>query len=115
MAKESPALKFAKENDLVDERELVYVADIVCSNGNYGRAWIFFGGNNMHIFELVGFSGIGGYVETIELKNAEVLKSSAFLLGPSLKLKYDGNTYTFKNFAQPKLFIGTVREGCAEL
>ena len=114
MAKENPTVKFAKENGLIDEREIINVADIACTNGNDGRAWIFINGSDMHLFELIGFSRIGECVETIDLKNAEILKSRRFILAPSLNLKYNGYTYKIINFSQPKKFIEAVREGCAK-
>ena len=114
MAKENLFLKNAKEKNLIDEREIVVVADISCTNGNNGRAWVFLNGSTMQLFEMAGFADLGSHVETIELKNAKLLKTSCFVLGSSMKLLYNGHTYVFKGFAQAKKFIEAVKESCGE-
>ena len=46
------------------------------------------------------------------MKGAKVLKASSFILGSSLKLKCDGEIYTFKGFAQAKKVIACITESC---
>lgn len=111
MAKENLFMKTAKEKGLVDEREIVVAADIICTNGNNGRAWVFLNGSNLHLYAMVGFN-MGDHIETLDLKNAEFIKASSFIFGTSLKLKLCGNTYSFQGFNQAKKFIDAVKEGC---
>ena len=49
MAKENVYLKQWKEQGLVDERGVAVVADISCTNGNAGRAFVFINGTTMYI------------------------------------------------------------------
>lgn len=112
MAKENLFMKNAMEKGLIDAREIAVAADITCTNGNSGRAWVFLNGSVMQLYELAGLADLGAHVETLNLKNAELLKASSFVLGSSLKLKYNGNVYTFKGFAQAKKVIEAVRESC---
>ncbi len=112
MAKENLFMKNAKEMNLIDEREIAVAADIVCTNGNSGRAWVFLNGSVMQLYELAGLADLGDHVETLDLKNAQLLKASSFVLGTSMKLAYNGHTYTFKGFAQAKKVIEAVRESC---
>lgn len=113
MAKENTFLKNAREKGLIDEREIAVVADVSCTNGNVGRAWVFLNGSTMYLYELVGLANLGAYVESLELTKAEVLKSSSFVLGSSLKLKYNEQYYTFKGFAQAKSVIEAVKTACS--
>lgn len=112
MAKENLFMKNAMEKGLIDGREIAVAADIVCTNGNNGRAWVFLNGSVMQLYELAGLADLGAHVETLDLKDAELIKASSFVLGSSMKLKYKGNVYTFKGFAQAKKVIEAVRESC---
>ena len=112
MAKENLFMKNAMEKGLIDDREIAVAADIVCTNGNNGRAWVFLNGSIMQLYELAGLADLGAHVETLDLKDAELIKASSFVLGSSMKLKSKGNVYTFKGFAQAKKVIEAVRESC---
>ena len=112
MAKENLFMKNAMEKGLIDRREIAVAADVICTNGNSGRAWVFLNGSVMQLYELAGLADLGDHVETLDLKNAEFLKASSFALYTYLKLKYNGHTYTFKGFAQAKKVIEAVQESC---
>lgn len=112
MAKENKFMIAMKEKGLVDDREIAVVSDIVCTNGNAGRAFVLISGDTMHIYEMAGFADLGAHVEDIDLKRVTVLKASSFVLRTLLKLTYNGNTYTFTGFGIAKKFIGAVQESC---
>lgn len=109
MAKESFIEKFARENELVDERNIITCADITCSNGNNGRAWIFLKGSNVHLYECVGFN-IGDYVETIDLKGITDFKSCKVILLHYMKFVSNGYNYKFTGFSQPSKIIAAFVE-----
>ena len=110
MAKESFIEKFARENDLVDERNIITCAQISCSNGNYGMAGTFVNGSKIHLYEPVGFTKVGDYIETIDLKDVTDIKCCKIILFYSLKFKYNGYTYKFSQFPQPKKLFSAVEE-----
>lgn len=112
MAKENLFLKKAHEMGLLDERDIAVAADITCSNGNNGRAWVFQNGSKLFLYELRGMADMGELVEVIDLSQAVYVKSSAFLLNTYLTLTFGGHTYKFKNFAQTKRVIESIREAC---
>ena len=112
MATENPFMNSLRENNLIDDREIAFVADDTCTNGNRGRAWFFLNGSKLHLYEMAGLAACGAHIETLELKDAQILKASSFVLNSSLKLKCNGETYTFKGFAQAKKVIACITESC---
>ena len=112
MATENLFLKNAKENGLIDDREIAMVADVVCTNGNQGRAFVFLNGSIMNFYEMAGFAAWGAHVETVDLKNAAFVKASSFPLYTYLKFTCQGHTYTLKGFAQAKKVIAAITESC---
>lgn len=112
MATENLFMKNAREKGLIDEREIAVAADITCTNGNRGRAWVFVNGSTMYLYELAGLADIGGHVETLELKDAQFIKGSSFVLHTTMKVLYAGNTYSFQGFAQAKKVIEAVKAAC---
>ena len=112
MATENLFMKNAAEMGLIDEREIAVAADVTCTNGNSGRAWVFLNGTTLHLYELAGLANLGDHVESIDLKGASVVKSSSFALYTYLKLACNGHTYTFKGFAQAKKVIAAITESC---
>lgn len=112
MAKENLFMKNAAEKGLIDDREIAVAADITCTNGNRGRAWVFLNGSIMQLYELAGLADLGDHVETLDLKDAKLIKTSSFVLNTSMKLEYKGHTYTFKGFSQAKKVIEAVKESC---
>ena len=112
MATVNPFMNSLREDNLIDDREIAFVADITCTNGNRGRAWFFLNGCMLHLYEMVGMADRGEHIETLNLKGAEVLKACSFVLNTSLKLKCDGEIYTFKGFAQAKKVIACITESC---
>ena len=68
MAKESFIEKFARENDLVDERNIITCAQISSSNGNYGMACTFVNGSKIHLYEPVGFTKVGDLLRLLILR-----------------------------------------------
>lgn len=112
MATVNPFMNTLREEKLIDDREIAFVADVTCTNGNRGRAWFFLNGCMLHLYEMVGIAERGEHIESINLKGAEVLKASSFVLGSSLKLNYNGEIYTLKGFAQAKKVISCITESC---
>ena len=111
MATENPFMNSLRENNLIDDREIAFVADVTCTNGNRGRAWFFLNGSKLHLYEMAGLAACGAHIETLELKGAQILKASRFVLNSSLKLKCNNETYTFKGFAQAKKVIKKLKIG----
>ena len=112
MATENPFMNALRADNLIDDREIAFVADITCTNGNRGRAWFFLNGNLLHLYEMAGLANRGAHIETLDLRGAEVLKASSFVLNPTFKLKCGGEVYTFKGFAQAKKVIACITESC---
>lgn len=112
MASENLFMKNAMEKGLIDQQEIAVAADIKCTNGNQGRAWGFLNGSMLHLYELAGLSELGTHVETIDLKNAQFVKASSFVLNTTLQLKYNNETYFFRGFAQAKKVIEAIKEAC---
>lgn len=112
MEKENKFMRDALLKGVIDSREIGPMADISCSNGNSGRAWILLNGKDLFICENIFPVGLGETIEVIHLNEAEMIKSSSFVLHPYMKLKYRGNTYLFKGFAQAKRVIAAITEAC---
>ena len=93
MATVNPFMNSLREDNLIDDREIAFVADITCTNGNRGRAWFFLNGCMLHLYEMVGMADRGEHIETLNLKG-------------------DGEIYTFKGFAQAKKVIACITESC---
>ena len=113
MATNNPFMDALRADHLIDDREIAVVADITCTNGNRGRAWCFLNGSMLHLYEMAGFADRGDLVEALDLKDAEVLKASSFVLNTSLKLKCNGHIYTFKGFVQAKKVIACITDSCS--
>lgn len=105
-------MRDARQRGVIDSREISAMADITCSNGNGGRAWILLNGKDLFICENIFPVGLGETLEVIHLEEAEMIKSSSFVLHSYMKLKYQGNTYLFKGFAQAKRVIAAITEAC---
>ena len=112
MAKENPILRAAQEKGLVDARNLFFVADVIASNGNSGRAWVFLNETKLYLYELVFPADLGEKIEELELRDAKLLKASAFVLAPKAELICGGTNYLFKNFNLPKQFVAALSEAC---
>jgi hypothetical protein len=110
--KENVFMKNALEKGLVDDRQIAVVADISCTNGNRGRAYVFVNGDTLHLYELRRLVDLGEHVESIDLKKAKIIKSSSFVLHTYLKLEYNGYTYHFQGFAMAKIFLDAVKANC---
>ena len=112
MAKENMFMKSLQEQGLIDDRHVAVMAVIMCTNGMRGRAWVFLNGTSLAIYEPSGFSGIGEWIDTIDLTQAKFLKGSSFVFSPSMKLEYSNDTYTFTRFNQAKNFIDCIKASC---
>lgn len=112
MAKENLFMKNAAEKGLIDHREIAFVADVTSTNGNSGRVWFFLNGSTLYLYEMRGLADMGEEIEVLDLKNAQVLKASSFVLRSSMKLLCGGYTYTFQGFAQAKKVIEAIKESC---
>ena len=58
-------LKDTKAKNLIDDRDLFFMADITCTNGNAGRVWVLFNGSDMNFCGFDGFSKAGELLETM--------------------------------------------------
>lgn len=114
MGKENEFMRNALLKGVIDSREIGVMADISVSNGNSGRAWVLLNEKTLFICEIIFPAGLGETVETIHLEEAEVVKSSSFVLNTYLKLKYQGKIYSFRGFTQPKIFIAAITEACGK-
>ena len=112
MAKENLFLKDLKSRGLIDDREIVVMADISSTNGNRGRAFVLLKGTNLFLYEAAGIAALGDLVEMIDLRKAKFIKGSTFVLRTMLKLSCNGFTYSFQGFAQAAKFIDAVKESC---
>ena len=112
MATANPFMDSLRADNLIDDREIAFVADVTCTNGNSGRAWFFLNDSTLYLYEMTGLASRGACIETLDLKGAEVLKASSFVLASSLKLKCNNEVYTFKGFAQAKKVSACITESC---
>lgn len=112
MAKENLFLKKAHEMGLLDSEEIAFMADVVCTNGNRGRAWFFLNADKLFLHEPVGMADFGAQVDVIDLSRAKFVKGSGFVLNTHMTLTYGGEKYTFKGFAQGKRVVELIRERC---
>ena len=111
---ENQFLKNAHLRGLIDEREIAFLADIACTNGNGGRAFCFLNGSVLSLYACAGIAETGDLIEAIDLKDAKFLKGSSFVLHPTMKLQYNGNTYSMQGFTQAKKMIDAVKSACGE-
>lgn len=112
MAKENLFLKNLKERGLIDDREIAVMTDISSTNGNRGRAFALLNGTTLSLYAPAGFAELGEQIEELDLKNAKFLKGSSFVLHTTMKLQYNGFTYSFQGFAQAAKFIEAVKGSC---
>lgn len=112
MATENKFMRDAKLRGLIDDREIAFMVDTTCTNGSNGRAWMLLEGNTLHLCEPVGMTTLGEHLEALDLEKAQLLKASSFVLNPNFKLKYEGEIYTFRGFAQAKRVVEAIRESC---
>lgn len=112
MAKENLFLKDLKARGLIDDREIAVMADISSTNGNRGRAFVLLSGTTLFLYEAAGIAALGELIETIDLRSAKFIKGSSFVLRTSMKLTYNGFTYSFQGFTQAAKFIEAVKGSC---
>ena len=105
-------LKNAHDRGLIDDREIAFMADIVCTNGNSGRAFCFLNGTELRIYEAAGIAETGEHIETLDLKEGEFLKGSSFVLHTYMKLRHHGETYSMQGFTQAKKVITAIQNSC---
>ena len=110
MAQENKFLKELQEKGLVDERGLAVVGDIVSSNGNSGRAFILISGDTMHLYAMEGFGKLGFHVESINLKEVELIKARGGIFLQILRFAYHGHTYTVRNFGLAAQLIEAIKK-----
>ena len=112
MARENLFMKKAHEMGIIDERELAFAADIVCTNGNRGRAWFFINGSKLFLYEMLGMADMGRCIESLDLDRTKFVKGSGFVLHTHMTLEHGGHTYKFQGFAQGKRVIEVMKEAC---
>lgn len=109
---ENQFLKNARDRHLIDERKIAFAADAACTNGNQGRVWFFLNGSRLALYACVGLGGLGDFIEEIDLKKAVFRKGSGFVLGTRLEFQYEGDTYTFRGFAQGRRVVEAIKSAC---
>ena len=112
MAKENLFLKEMRERGLIDDREIAAMADIICTNGNSGRAFALLSGTTLYLYAAAGIATLGDLIEVIDLRKATFLKGSTFVLRTSMKIQYQGHTYSFQGFTQAAKFIDAIKGSC---
>ena len=112
MAKENVFLKNLKEQNLIDDREIVVMADVSATNGNRGRAFVLLNGTELSFYAAAGFAELGQLIEAIDLKQAKFLKGSSFILHTTMKLECNGVVYSLQGFSQAAMFIEAVKGSC---
>lgn len=100
------------EEGLIDEREVVFMADIASTNGNKGRGFVLLNGRTLSIYEMLSYDKLGDPVDCIDLTQTEVIKASSFVLHTSMKLKFNNIVYSFQGFTQAKRIIEAIKESC---
>lgn len=105
-------LKNAHDRGLIDEREIAFMADVTCTNGNRGRAFCFLNGTILRIYEALGIAETGEEIDSMDLKEAKFLKASSFPLHPYIKLCHGGETYNMQGLTQAKKMIAAIQESC---
>ena len=112
MAKENLFLKEMRQRGLIDDREIAAMADISCTNGNRGRAFVLLSGTTLYLYEAAGIATLGDLIEVLDLRKATFLKGSTFVLRTTMKLQYQGHTYSFQGFTQAARIIEAVKGSC---
>ena len=66
MATNNPFMDSLRAENLIDDREIAFVADITCTNGNRGRAWFFLNDRSLNLYEMTGLASYGACIETLD-------------------------------------------------
>jgi hypothetical protein len=115
MAKENKFLEDLKAQNLVDERELVTVADINCTNGNNWRGWVCIHGTTMRLFSMTfPACKLDELIDEIELPEARLIKTFGIVPFTLIKFQYQSHTYRIEHFSKTKEFIQTMKETCGK-
>ena len=114
MAKENVFIAAAKKKGLLDHREICVVADVACNRTNVGRLWVMLNGDILYMCQMDGFQAPGECLESIDLKNAQLNKSSSFVLHSYMVLQCGNYTWRFQGFAQAKRVIEAVNASCSK-
>ncbi len=78
--------------------------------GEYGMVALCVKGNNLSLYDVDMKSNLGQLLYQVELKRIQNLKIRAMLLSQVLKFEYEGNTYSFTNFAGVKPALKVIEE-----
>lgn len=115
MAKENTFLKDLKERGLIDDRELVTVADINCTNGNYWRGYVFINGTTMRLFSMTfPACALDELVDEIALPEAKLVKTFGIVPFTLITFQYQDNTYRIEHFSKTKEFLQTMKDTCGK-
>lgn len=110
MAQENMFVKELQEKGLVDERGIFALGDISSTNGNSGRAFLLLCGNELYLHAMAGIGKVGERIETIHLKEMEIIKARGGALFQILRFHFRGHTYTVRNFGRASLFIEEIKK-----
>lgn len=78
--------------------------------GEYGMVALCVKGNVLSLYDVDMKSNLGQLLYQVELKRIGNLKIRAMLLSQVLKFEYEGNTYSFTNFAGVKPSLKVIEE-----
>ena len=78
--------------------------------GEYGMVALCVKGNNLSLYDVDMKSNLGQRLYQVELKRIQNLKIRAMLLSQVLKFEYEGNAYSFTNFAGVKPALKVIEE-----
>ena len=110
MAKENKFLIDLKNRNIIDDRELVTVADITCTNGNHWRGYVCINDTTMSLFSMTfPACTLNELIDFIELREAKLVKSFGIVPFTLIKFTYRGHTYRIEHFSKTKEFIQTMR------
>ena len=74
------------------------------------HGYAFLNGSKVHLYEPVGFTKLGDYIETIDMKEVSDFKSCKIILFHYIKFNFNGYKYKFSGFAQPSKVIAAFEE-----
>ena len=109
-AQENEFIQSLRKQGLIDERNFVISTDVTASNGNSGRAWVTLSGDTLRLFALESFTRLGELIETIDLKQARLLKAVGNAFVSTVKLESGGVQYTFRHFIQARTVVTILKE-----
>ena len=115
MAKENKFLIELKAQNLIDDRELVTVADINCTNGNNWRGYVCIHDTTMRLFSMTfPACTLDELIDEIELPEVKLIKTFGIVPFTLIKFQYQGYTYRIEHFSKTKELIQLMKDTCGK-